>query len=68
MQLIKVLIAWLIATPAMAHHEGFIASSVDATVLALVCATALFIIVASFKPIPQIKKAVLKTSSSENQK
>lgn len=68
MQLIKVLIASLVATPALAHHEGSTASSVDATVITLLCATALFIIAASIKASVQSKKAAMKIRSSENEK
>jgi len=68
MQLIKVLIACLIATPAMAHHEGATTSSFDTTVVALIGAAALLAAVAFIKAQSQSKKAVLKINASENEK
>ena len=68
MQLIKVIIASLIATPAMAHHEGTATSSIDATVIALICAAVLLVAAVSIKILPQSQKAVAKIKPSENEK
>ena len=69
MQLIKVLIGSLIATPAMAHHEGSTTVGlIDVTFVALLCATVFFFIAAAKKtgkPAPA-KETVLKIKSSEN--
>jgi len=67
MQLIKVLIGSLIATPAMAHHEGSTTVGlIDVTFVALLCATVFFFIAAAKKTGKPAKETVLKIKSSEN--